>query len=66
MSDVPTTNSVSLVIRNELKNETRPRRSETARSFSGVNLPNLRALTLSRGQKRATRSRRRLLIEMAS
>lgn len=39
----------------------RPRRSETARSFSGANSPNLEALTLSRGQKKASRLRPRLL-----
>lgn len=32
--------------------QTRPRRSETARSFSGASLPNLGIPTLNRGQKR--------------
>jgi hypothetical protein len=35
--------------------ETRRRRSETARSFSGATLPNLPAPTLSRGLERASR-----------
>ena len=38
-------------------------RLETARSFSGVSLPNLRARALSRGPKRVSRLRRRLLTE---
>ena len=41
--------------------ETRQRRSETAKSFSGASSPNLRTPTLSRGQKRASRLRRRSL-----
>jgi S1/P1 Nuclease len=44
--------------------ETRPRRSETARNFSGASSPNLQTPTLSRGPKRASRLRRRLLTVM--